>query len=171
MVQTQAEPRIKIRVPCDIGTPETRQGGMILNLSQRGLFVQTLMSAPSGSLVTIDLKETPGEGPIPLQAAVVWKRMVPRNLVHVSQGGLGLRIEESCPAYEEYFRAILGRRVDRPEFATAPARQRGFRIRVKLVGEPRSRTLVLSAASEEEAREQALTAVGEGWTILEIEQD
>ena len=170
-MQTQAEPRIKMRVPCDIGERGARHSGMVLNLSQHGLFVQTRMSARPGAVVGIDLKDTTQADPIPLQASVVWKQVIPRNLVHVTQGGMGLRIQHGCRVYDQFFRAMPDRRVAGSQSVPEPARQRGYRVRLRLEGGPRSRVLVLSAASEKEACQQALVAVGEGWTILEIDPD
>jgi hypothetical protein len=43
-------------------------------------------------------------------------------------------------------------------------------VRVSQIGGSRSRSLEVDAASEEEARREAVVAVGEGWKILACER-
>jgi PilZ domain len=56
-----------------------------------------------------------------------------------------------------------------PEAKPEASAGRRFRVRMKQVSGPRSRSLVVSGASEEQARAQALEELGEGWQILQIE--
>ena len=51
-----------------------------------------------------------------------------------------------------------------------PAPKR-YRVRVTQRGGPRTRSIVVFAASEDEARDTALEETGKGWEILELEAD
>ena len=50
-----------------------------------------------------------------------------------------------------------------------PARTREYRIRIKQSGGPRTCQIVASGASKESAVKAALSEVGEGWIVLEVE--
>jgi hypothetical protein len=52
----------------------------------------------------------------------------------------------------------------------AAAKEGRFRLRVSQIGGSRSRSLEVGAASEEEARREAMAAIGEGWKILACER-
>jgi hypothetical protein len=45
-----------------------------------------------------------------------------------------------------------------------------FRVRVKQDSNPRTRSIMVFAADEDEARESAVVSIGEGWHILEIDR-
>jgi Tfp pilus assembly protein PilZ len=57
-----------------------------------------------------------------------------------------------------------------PPRPAAVAKKERFRVRVSQIGGSRSRSLEVSAASEEEARREAMAAAGEGWKILGCER-
>jgi hypothetical protein len=155
---------------------------MVLNVSPNGLYVQTNAVAPSGTLVDLDL--TPGpERTIPLQATVVWRRLVPRELRNDAQGGFGLRIRSASEAYYELLTDCLpagslptrrgGPAPDAP-MPEGPAQAvvtPRYRVRVGQSGGSRSRWLVIACDSESEARRRALTEIGDSWNVLEVERE
>ena len=57
-----------------------------------------------------------------------------------------------------------------PPRAPAAANGKRFRVRVSQISGSRSRSLDVTAASEEEARRKAMGASGEGWKILACER-
>lgn len=181
-MQTQAERRIKKRVPCRFSVGGARHSGMVLNVSRRGLFLQTSVGARPGDDIELALSPPNDAGGIPLRARVVWNRSVSSRLRSVTTGGLGLRIEN---APETWYRFLAGLRPgdSGPIGATAagagsgsartPAAVAGlplrFRVRVKQSGGPRTRVVVVEARSQNDACGRALAQVGSGWSILEAE--
>jgi hypothetical protein len=175
------EPRYRKRVPCQLVIGDGRHPGMVLNVSRGGLFVQTSARARPGDRVRIALNADAQLGAIGLEARVVWKRVSPPQLQSLTQGGVGLEIQVASEAYYDFLAGVatpageVSRapgRVDADAVGTTepgppPSR---FRVRVSQRGGPRSRTFVLEGSSEEDARRRALASVGNGWTILEIEQ-
>ena len=96
----RAEARIKKRLACAIFIKGVRQLGIVLDVSSRGLFVQTNAKPAPGDDVRIELT-LPGQAkPTTLHATVARVRMVPPRLLSVAQGGIGLML--SNPP-EEYF--------------------------------------------------------------------
>jgi hypothetical protein len=148
---------------------------MVLNVSPSGLFVQTTARIRPGDDVLVHLNLCMGEPAIPVRARVVWKRLVAPHLQIVTKGGVGLQIHTAPESYYEFLAGVAGGRADRwrseeiPEVRAEPLAER-FRVRVKQENGPRSRSMVLRCASEEEARATALARTGRGWVILEIER-
>jgi len=162
-------------VTCEIESDGSRHTGIVLDVSPRGLFVQTDATPPLDGTVRLRLR-LDGEA-LDLEARVARKRVVPRQLASVTAGGLGFRID-SAP--EEYFRLFSGLmstpgESGRPPSPAAPSvgpppadDEPVFRVRVKQMHGPRSRSLLVAAATEVEARGRATADLGEGWSVLEV---
>jgi hypothetical protein len=163
---------------------------MVLDLSPSGLFLQTSAKLGPGDRVELELRLPSEKEPLGIVAEVARRKIVPARLLTVAQGGVGLRI---VSAPEPYF-AFLGslspdrfespppgrRAMPPPGPGTAQAdpaeptgarrhRVRRHRVRVKQIGGSRSRTLVVSGDSAEEAERAAMAELGEGWKVLAVE--
>lgn len=97
-----AEPRFKRRIPCRLSQNSRASSGVVLDLSRRGLFVQTTVSAKAGEEVQVVLHSphgSDGESEIVLNAQVVWQRKVPVQLRSSLRSGVGLQIRYASEAY------------------------------------------------------------------------
>ncbi len=103
----RAEPRIRKRLPCRLRVTGRQHAGMVLNVSPRGLFVQTHAQAEPGDSVELDLQVPSFREPIPLRARVVWRRVVPQQLRNVAEGGLGVRIENATEPYYRFLSSVF----------------------------------------------------------------
>lgn len=110
-----AEPRFKKRIPCRLEQSRSTSSGMVLDVSRRGLFVQTVVSARPGDAVEVVLSGSEQRPDIVLNARVVWQRKVPVQLRSAMQSGVGLQIRYATEAYY----ALLA------EVAAGDARRRG----------------------------------------------
>ena len=97
---TRPEPRYRKRIPCKLTRSRSTFSGLVVDLSSRGLFVQTGAIAKTGDDVEIMIRSWNSETTIVLNAQVVWRRKVPLRLRSVVEGGLGLQI---CYAPEPYY--------------------------------------------------------------------
>jgi len=189
-LKAQQEQRIPKRLPCDVNIAGTRHTGLVLNVSPRGLFVQTNAQARPGSEISIDLTPPNQREPVELRATVVWKRRVPRQMLASSRGGMGLRIVEAPENYYSYLSGMIRGAgaptgapkapskeeatpvadLPRPRAAMAPpvSKELNFRVRVSQLNGPRSRTLNVCARSPKEASRSAMEKVGEGWQVLDV---
>lgn len=172
-MQTQIHPRYKKRIPCEFNVGERHHIGVVLNVSQGGLFISSRVAPSIGSRVELDLEPDAKDDAIPVRARVVWKKKVHRSLNKMGEGGIGLVIEESSPAYERWVVLISGAAVSAAKVeATEPiARDFCFQVRLALVGTPRTRSLTVKAPEEESARVRAVETCGVDWSILEIKQE
>ncbi|HEY8156407.1 MAG TPA: PilZ domain-containing protein [Myxococcota bacterium] len=94
------EPRIKKRIGCAIWIKGVRQHGIVLDLSSKGLFVQTGAKPAPGESIRIELTLPGQTRPTTLMATVARVRTVPPALLSVAQGGIGLVLQNPP---EEYF--------------------------------------------------------------------
>jgi hypothetical protein len=140
---------------------------MVLNVSKGGLFVQTTAGASPGDAVHLEL--APGDAePLVLDARVVWRRVVAPHLRTVSTGGMGLAIQYAGDAWFGFVAGLTGS-ADADEGAAAPrAAGPSFRVRLRLAGSPRTRSVVVAAADEAEARERARQLAGAQWAVLDL---
>lgn len=173
-MEAQVDLRFKKRIPCSIQTSGRRHAGMVLNVSRGGLFVQTSAPVEPGASLAVDLN-TGADASIPIDAQVVWRRVVSPHLRTLSRGGMGVRIRRAPESYYGLLSGVAGgperARVEREEPAdrSAPAEPgMRFRIRVKEGRGSRSRTLIVHGASEDEARSYALRKAGKDWVVLEV---
>lgn len=181
-VQAHGDPRVKKRLHCTLAHEARKGPGLVLNLSSRGLFVQTSLLAEPGTLVDIDLQGPQTSESIPLQAAVVWRRRVSPRMTGMNQSGMGVRILSHTPEYDALVDGILtgsAAAVGAPSTgaSTKPRSraaavddtpQHSYVIRLGMPGTPRSRRIVVQGASEQVARSEATARAGSQWTILEI---
>jgi hypothetical protein len=162
------EPRYRKRVPCRLEVGGGSHRGMVLNVSRSGLFVQTTAGASPGDAVHLDLSL--GDADLPVDARVIWRRVVAPHLRTVSTGGMGVQIQYASDAWYGFL-AALAAGAPAEEAAPLAAQDDGrlsFRARLRLLGSPRTRTFVVSAADVKEARERARQLAGADWRVLEL---
>jgi hypothetical protein len=174
-------------------------GGLILDVSPGGLYIQSSAKIKPGDQLEIQMTIPGVEGRHQLQVEVVRKVVVPAMLLKVARGGVGVRIINAPEAYYQFMddlgvtadagtskiEQLENRRAKsaaappvaeaepepEPEAeAEPPAPQPQFRVRIKQSQGPRSRTVSVEADSEDDARSQALHAAGAGWIVLGVER-
>jgi Tfp pilus assembly protein PilZ len=95
----RGEPRFKKRMSCRLRLGEHDHSGIILDVSRKGLFVQTSASARIGDKVEVVLSRPEKDSAIKLVAGVRWLRRVPTQLRSVAQAGIGLQISQADEGY------------------------------------------------------------------------
>ena len=169
-----AAPRLAKRMTCAVSFGEQRYTGVVLNVSQSGLFVQTSAPPVRGEDVELELNPPGEEQAIPLRAEVVWRRVVPTQLRSSARGGMGVRIVSADESYynalADWMRVSLERgEVEAgPEAAAEPSRP-SWRVRVRASGTVRTRFVTVEAESDDTARAAALDYLGSGWQVLDVD--
>jgi hypothetical protein len=173
-MQRRKVERLKQRLTCELVMGDRRHPGIVLDVSPTGLFVQTSCSPPPGERARVKLRR-PGEADVEVVASIARRYLVPRRLMSIARGGVGLQIES---ASDEYLRLVDSARqaekaADRKATDTPPLPQpcegSTYRVRARQSSGSRSRTLRVTAASEEDAKVVASTRLDEGWEILTID--
>lgn len=89
--EKRAFPREKVRALCRFDLDGQEQTGFLLNLSPRGLFLQTRVNLPAGTEVAIRIRDLT-ETPLEVRARVVHRAGSHRATSSVETGGLGFEI-------------------------------------------------------------------------------
>ena len=90
--------RIRRRVTCELQLDGRSYRGIVLDLSESGVFVQTEATPPPGTRVRLRL-HTAGGVEFVVEATVARRQVAPPQLASVVRGGLGLRVEDPPAAY------------------------------------------------------------------------
>jgi hypothetical protein len=191
--------RKRRQMPCTLTLDGRNHGGLILDVSPGGLYIQSSAKIKPGDQFEIQMTIPGVEGRHQLQVEVVRKVVVPAMLLKVARGGVGVRIINAPEAYYQFMDDLgvtadagtskieqlenrraksaaappvaEAEREPEPEAeAEPPAPQPQFRVRIKQSQGPRSRTVSVEADSEDDARRQALHAAGAGWIVLGVER-
>ncbi len=192
------EKRRKRRLPCDLQIGGKRHEATVIEVSDGGLSVLTAESPELGPEIRVAIK-APGGTPIDVVAVAWDKRRVsPRKgggprcrlglvIVHAPAGYLRLLgdlgatetrsepdepgSDASPPTREAPPSTSLQAAAQPPTASTFPVDEAGasYRVRVAQKGGPRSRVVMLSASSEEDAGGRVLADLGADWRVLEVE--
>jgi Tfp pilus assembly protein PilZ len=103
--------RIRKRLSCELEFEERRYSGIVLDISEQGLFVQTSAKPKLGVRVHLRLRMH-GVGTCELMARVARLKLVPPQLKSVANGGIGLFIEMPTPELDRFIAAANGSSAD-----------------------------------------------------------
>ena len=92
--------RIKRRVTCELLVDGRRYRGIVLDLSETGVFVQTEATPTPGAPLRLRFHAADGTA-FEVEASVARRQVAPPQLATVVRGGLGLRVKTPPPAYFE----------------------------------------------------------------------
>jgi len=190
--------RKRRQMPCTLRVEGKHHGGLILDVSPGGLFIQSSAKIKPGDQLEIQTTLPGVEGRVKMQVEVVRKVIAPAHLIKVARGGVGVRILSAPESYYQFMETLgisadpgkgANPRAKRPSAdaqaepappvvespppareAPPPAPQLRFRVRIKQARGPRSRTLEVAAGSEDEAQRRALAEVGDGWLVLGVDR-
>lgn len=84
-------PRERVRASCRFELDGSMHTGFLLNLSPRGMFLQTRLKVPAGTEIVIRIDDLADE-PIQVLARVVHRTGAHRATASVETGGIGLEI-------------------------------------------------------------------------------
>ncbi|MEN8181244.1 MAG: PilZ domain-containing protein [Myxococcota bacterium] len=165
-MQTGQDPRFRKRLPCRLAGAEGARAGMVLNVSRGGLFVQTGAVARPGDAVRIDL-EIEAARSLAVEASVIWRRVVGAHLRAVQVGGFGARIQHAPDGWFEFLAGLAGSEVPPLPVEVASGQSR-YRVRLRLAGSPRTRSLVVESPDADTARRRAVELAGPQWVVLDL---
>jgi hypothetical protein len=94
--------RKRRQMPCTLKLDGRNHGGLILDLSPGGLYIQSSAKIKPGDQVEIQMTIPGIEGRHQLQVEVVRKVVVPARLLKVARGGVGVRIINAPEAYYQF---------------------------------------------------------------------
>jgi Tfp pilus assembly protein PilZ len=106
--EKRSKGRIRKRVSCELEFEEKRYAGIVLDVSEQGVFVQTEARPKLGVRVVLRLR-LPGAGICELMTRVARLKLVPPQLRSVANSGVGLFIEMPTHEFDRFFAEANGR--------------------------------------------------------------
>jgi len=94
--------RKRRQMPCTLTLDGRNHGGLILDVSPGGLYIQSTAKIKPGDQIEIQLTIPGIDGRHQLQVEVVRKVVVPARLLKVARGGVGVRIINAPEAYYQF---------------------------------------------------------------------
>ena len=178
--ERRRQSRTRKRIACGVVVDGRRHSGIVLDVSDRGLFVQTSARPRPGTEVDVVLNIPSRKESVTILTVVARQKLVPPQLLTVAQGGIGLQLREDPPvAYHDLLeemglsvRPIPSRKkpaAERVSTNSAKVQLRRFRVSVESTDGSESNTFLVTSGSEEGAREKVLADIGEGWKVIEVE--
>jgi hypothetical protein len=184
-MERRASERHKCRLDCELWVGGRRIAATVVDASRGGLGIHVDQPIDQGESLRVSF--APGGKPIEVEVLVWRVRSARRSGDAAPRHALGTVLCEPPPEYLELVDAgvrglAAARRSEAPgrgrsrraesssrRDATEPA-ERTFRVRARS-GSNRTRLLHVDAASPEQARTRAVSALGRDWSVLQIEED
>ncbi len=110
------ETRIKRRIPCEFVDDDKSMRGFVLDVSPKGMFVQTHKPITPGEEIVVTFTPPNFDREIEVRACVARNVQVPRHLAPIASPGVGLKINMAPAEYFEYL-ASLSHHGDTPATA------------------------------------------------------
>jgi hypothetical protein len=98
-MEKRAAPRRKKRMTCELRFDNEKTGGIVLDLSEQGLFVQTAAKPRVNSVIDVQLSPGGGRPDFFLRARVVRLRRADRRLARIEGSGIGLQVLDAPPEF------------------------------------------------------------------------
>jgi hypothetical protein len=152
--------RIKRRIPCELTVGSRSFQGIVLDLSVRGLFVQTSANLEHAGEMVVTMAHE-GFPEMMLRARVARVRRVPPGLANVVPPGVGLEILEAPPEF-----SYLARGENLPD----PGPLSRFRVHLVDPEGYGHRTMIAEAVDENDLRGRVLRKALEMWKIERVER-
>jgi hypothetical protein len=94
--------RKRRQMPCTLTLDGRHHGGLVLDVSPGGLYIQSTAKIKPGDQLEIQMTLPGIDGRHQLQVEVVRKVVVPAQLVKIAHGGVGVRIINAPEAYYQF---------------------------------------------------------------------
>jgi hypothetical protein len=171
-VGKRSEERAKRRLACELEGGGRRSKGIILNLSESGIYVQSSFIPPDEEVV-VQISDPDLGGEIVVRARPVRRKAVPANLAAVRSPGFALRVLSASPGYSalvsSFSESLGGEEAAEEARPPAPDLPR-FRVRVSRLGTSRTKLLTRPGESVEEVERSVLEEMGAGWSVVEVRE-
>jgi hypothetical protein len=160
-------------MPCELLIGRRSHRGTILDATARGLSIRADAELDRGAMLRVVTRGRRG-APVDVEGMVWHRRPAPGPTSALRLGVILVRAPDDFPRWlrlsEKKPKAPApGRTAATPAFERCrPDRQRRYRVRLAQNSGSRTRSLSVTAASEEKARAHALAEIEGDWRILDI---
>jgi PilZ domain-containing protein len=166
-VDKRRKPRQQRRLSCELHVAGKRHTGILRDVSEMGLYVQTRVKAQAGEPIELVF---PASGPQPevrVNTRVVRQDRLSAHFATSGAGGLGLELVEPSGGLDPLL-VSAGFANGAPAPAGEAMAMKPFRVKLVAITGGGAQTVRVNAPGKEGARSRALARVGKGWKVSEV---
>lgn len=98
-MEKRGAPRRKKRMTCELRFDGRKAGGIVIDVSETGVFVQTAAKPRLGSVIDVRLSPGAGRAEIAVRARVARVRRTDPRLARIQGSGIGLQVLDAPAEY------------------------------------------------------------------------
>lgn len=166
-MEKRRQPRQQRRLSCELWIAGKRYTGIVRDVSEQGLYVQTRVRAAAGDELEL-VFAAEGERPeLRVNARVARLDRLTAHFATLGAGGLGLEVVRPPPRGLAPLLASAGFTSSAPAAAGDTA-MRPYRVKLVAITGGQTQTIRVNAPGKDGARSRALARAGKGWKIGEV---
>jgi hypothetical protein len=165
-VDKRRKPRQQRRLSCELWIAGKRHIGIVRDVSELGLYVQTRVRAATGDKIEMVFPAERARAELCVTARVVRLDRMAAHFATSGAGGLGLEVDNPPPTLAPLLVAA-GFTGGSPAAIGEPS-LRSFLVKLVALAGGRTQTIRVNAHGKEGARSRALARAGKGWKIGEV---
>ena len=165
-MEKRRKPRQQRRLSCELWIAGKRHTGIVRDVSELGLYVQTRVRAAAGDELELVFPADGTRAELRVAVRVARLDRLSAHFATSGAGGLGFEVREPARG--------LAPLLEEAGFATAPAPTAGdvalrpYRVKLIAIAGGRTQTIRVNAPGKDGARSRALARAGKGWKISEV---
>jgi hypothetical protein len=165
-VEKRRQTRQNRRLSCELRIAGRRHSGIVRDVSEIGIYVQTRVRAAAGDEIELVFPAEGERAELRVDAHVIRLDRLSAHFATAGAGGLGLEVVRPPRGL-----APLLVEAGFPSGPAAPAADvalRTFRVKLVALAGGRTQTIRVNAPGKEGARSRALARAGKGWKVGEV---
>jgi hypothetical protein len=166
-VDKRRKPRQQRRLSCELHIAGKRHTGIVRDVSELGLYVQTRIKAAAGEPIELVFPAAGAQPEVRVQTRVVRHDRLSAHFATSGAGGLGLELIEESGALTPLL-ASAGFANGAPAPSGEAVALKPFRVKLVAIRGGGAQTVRVNAPGKEGARSRALARVGKGWKVSEV---
>ena len=165
-MEKRRKPRQQRRLSCELWISGKRHSGIVRDVSEVGLYVQTRVRAVAGDEIDLVFPAEGERAELRVSARVARLDRLSAHFATSGAGGLGLEVVQPP--------TTLAPLLARAGFASGVPAAAGdtalkpFRVKLVAIAGGRTQTIRVNAPGKEGARSRALARAGKGWKVGEV---
>jgi hypothetical protein len=165
-VEKRRKPRQQRRLSCELWIAGKRNTGIVRDVSELGLYVQTRVRAAAGDEIGLVFPADGDRAELRVKARVARLDRLSAHFATSGAGGLGIAIVDPPPTLAPLL-LQAGFTGGVPAAVSDPT-MRPYRVKLVAVAGGGTQTLRVNAPGKEGARSRALARAGKGWKVGEV---
>jgi len=165
-MEKRRQPRQQRRLSCELWIAGKRHSGIVRDVSEQGLYVQTRVRAAAGDELELVFAAEGERAELRVNARVARLDRLTAHFATSGAGGLGLEVVRLPRALAPLL-VSAGFTSGSPASAGDTA-MKPFRVKLVAIAGGRTQTLRVNAPGKEGARSRALARAGKGWKVGEV---